>query len=420
MQPMFHRYIGWGLLAGLLIVALLTPTVQARMWLNRALLWRLHRNDQQAVVAFARSLALDPNNVHARWQTSMALAASGDTEGAFATLSPLAQRRPLDPQITQLMLVLFFATGRDQAAVEFYETLDPKPVVPSGIAARLTNRFLLSSGTAPPALARQLLREVFALNMSLSDNQVYEQLWQTNGFWSTEFGQRTQAALAWRSQPISSRTAVALEGDVDPVQVAAMLGTTPDAVRLGAELVINGSFEQGILAEDRPLGWWPAFETTGILNPAAFVMGTDSEHAWGQGRSLRIDGIHEQRLSNRYPARAGYAHAPITLKGQTPYVISFVYRTERTTEPTASVWLTFDSQVVSKNHRLLPATNGRWQRVIIVGWNRGASDAIISPTLQQWSEGSAWFDDFSIKPILLDTPVPPQDALIQIVDVEGT
>lgn len=415
----FRKHIGWGLLVALLAVTLLTPSVRAVAWLNWAQVSRLQGNDRQAASAFARSLALDPNNVHARWQMGMALASSGDAKAALTTLLPLANRRPLEPHIAQLLLALLFARGRDAEALALYQDLNPKPPVPSGIAARLANRLLISSGTVPPTMTSQLLGQVFGLNMSLSECQAYERQWKTASFWSTSFGQRMRAALQWRSQPAGDSKAILQGGHTDQDRVAAMVGIAPTEVQLGAELAINGNFEQYDLVEDRPLGWQLSFETTGYLNPAAFVIGTDHENAWMGGRSVRVDGLHEQRLLGRHIARAGYKHAPLVLTASTSYVISFVYRTERTAVPAASLWLTFDPRVLFANHRFFPPTNGRWQRVTIIGWNRSGKDATVIPTLQQWSEGSAWFDDFSIRPARFSSPVPPQDALVQVTDVAG-
>jgi hypothetical protein len=408
------------LLVALLIAALLTPNVQAIAWLNWAQVARLHGDDRQAAAAFARSLALDPHNTHVRWQMGTFLTSNGDAQAALTTLLPLAHRRPLDPTIARLLLALFFATGRSDEASALYQGLAPKPPVPSGIAARLANRLLVNSGALSPDLTTQLLAQVLSLDMSLPECQVYAQQWKTANFWSTSLGQSIRAALQWRSQPIGDGKAVASEDYTERSRVAAMLGIDPDAVGLGTELVTNGSFEQHDLAEDTPVGWRLSSDIMGYYNPATFVVGVDREHGWMDGRSLRIDGLHEQRLVGRQIARAGYSHAPIPLAVGKPYVISFVYRTARTTSPLgAALWFTYDPQVLFANHRFFPATGGRWQRVTMIGWNRSGKDATVIPTLQQWSEGSAWFDEFSIRAVRLDSPAPPRDALIQVMDADA-
>jgi tetratricopeptide (TPR) repeat protein len=402
---------------GLLVVFVLSPKVQAMAWLNFAQVQRLQDSERQAIAGLKRSLALDPDNSHIRWQLGSALADAGDADAALAALLPLASQRPLHPDLARLTLAMLVAAGREDEAVRLYQDLETKPPLPAGVAARLANRFLLRSGQIPPSVATQLLAQSFGLNPDLPEFGTYQKQFMSADFWSASFGQRVRTALLWRSQSARHGDVLARTDQIDLHHVASVLGIIPSAVQLGPELVTNGSFEQYNLVDDRPQGWYPALQITGQWNLAAFMIGGDSSQAFTGKHALRIDGVRLERLPDREPARAGLGHAPITLAAGSAYVISFVYRTEQTDDVTAALWLTFDPQVLFPFDQRFPATAGQWKRVTIVGWNRSGTVASITPLLRSWGEGSIWFDDFSIRAVSLSSPVPPRDASVQVEDI---
>lgn len=418
------RFVGrpsgrFALMLAMLVTLALSPSVRAAVWLNIAQVQRLKGRDEQAIKPFSRSLALDPDNVHLRWQTAAAQAEAGNGDAAAATLLPLVNHRSLDPNLAKLMLTVLTASEYKDEALHFYQNLENKNLVTSGMAARVADAYLVRSAQIPPVVIRPLLAQVFGLEPARRAFQTFEKQFTLPGFWSTEFGQKLRTALAWRNQPLSRGHPIKRSSHGDTQRVAAMLGVAPSSLHLGSELVRNGSFEKHDVIHDTPAGWrpYPTFETMGDMNIAAFVIGTDRDGAYQGTHSLRIDGLHVERLAVKGPARAAFGHAPIAVDEGTPYVISFVYRTERASDPAAALQVSFDPQLLFAHDLPLSETQGRWRRVIIIAWNRSGKDATVAPLLSSLTDGSVWFDDLSIRPIALSRSIPPRDPLVEVEDV---
>jgi len=229
-------------------------------------------------------------------------------------------------------------------------------------------------------------------------------------------------ALEWFSQDRAPEIDASVS-QPDPQKVADILRIPVENVSLGEELVTNGGFEQlrdWQNWQDVPKGWGPSFMTSGDpWNCAAFIIGTDSHQKFSGNRSIRIDGLLIERKPELEKARAGFWHAPITVTAGTPYVISFVYRTNREDDVKSSLYLSSEPQVLFRYDHLLPATDGVWKQVTIIAWNRKDVDASIRPLLRSWSEGNVWFDEFSIRQVMIDSQVAvsPQKALTRISEV---
>ena len=80
------------------------------------------------------------------------------------------------------------------------------------------------------------------------------------------------------------------------------------------------------------------------------------------------------------------------------------------------MWLSDNPKVLSAGDYALPQTFGMWKRVLFIAWNRSGTTATIQPLLRSFSEGSVWFDVFSIRPLSVCTPISPIDMLPLIVD----
>jgi hypothetical protein len=138
----------------------------------------------------------------------------------------------------------------------------------------------------------------------------------------------------------------------------------------------------------------------GPFNIAAFVVGVDSDNAWNGSRSMRVDGLYREQKPKRSVARAGFWHNDhIPLKPDTPYVISFAYRTYQVKGNVAAVWLTGGKDVLWQHDKRLPPTGGEWIHKTFVGWNHSGGEVRVRPLLRSFGEGSVWFDDFSIREV---------------------
>jgi hypothetical protein len=94
-------------------------------------------------------------------------------------------------------------------------------------------------------------------------------------------------------------------------------------------------------------------------------------------------------------------------------VVSFVYRTAGDEGQLASLFVSADSLSLAGEQWLKP-TGGAWRRVTIIAWNRGGGDAPLTPLLRNWSEGSVWFDELTIRPIRFAQSVTPREPIVEV------
>lgn len=431
----YKRYKRWLLpmIGAILFMVALWPQFIAAALLNYAQVRRL--NGADVARSYQHALSFTPDNLHLRLRTGEALARAGDYTAAVDTLLPFVNTQPQAVDLVRLLIELFIVTGKyDQALVLYMQTPTPPTLAPDAAAALLlglsreptvvptgTQRLLLAhvlrldpQSETFRRLADRLLAPEAATN-PLATALVQTLTWQAVCF-PTHRG--TMAACATAQTPV-----VAL---VSPAMVANMLGVAADALQIGPELITNGDFElTTAYADDQlltpatgdPTGWLPSIMASGNpWNLGAFVVGLDALHHVSGSRSLRIDGLFIDHLSDREPARAGLLYPRVVIESGGPYLISFYYRTERISDIGATVWLSDNPKVLSAGDYALPQTFGAWKRVLLIAWNRSGTTATIQPLLRSFSEGSVWFDAFSIRPLSVRTPISPIDMLPLIVD----
>ena len=132
-----------------------------------------------------------------------------------------------------------------------------------------------------------------------------------------------------------------------------------------------------------------------------FRWGVDSFEVCEGERSSRVEGFWTQMAADREGARAGYWAEEVELAPNTLWVMSFFYRTWNLGDGDASVWVSYDPEVIFAHDHGLPATDGAWRKAVIVGWNKKASAGALKPLLRTWGVGNAWFDGVALRQIRL-------------------
>jgi len=196
----------------------------------------------------------------------------------------------------------------------------------------------------------------------------------------------------------AARSREELKDRTDDISIVAkVLGVQGDELLLGPNLIENAGFEQG---ETSPLGWgWSLMAGSDVWNEAAFFGGVDSFEVYEGERSSRVEGFWTETVADREGARAGYWAKEVELGPNTLWVLSFYYRTWDLSDGDASVWVSYDPEVIFAGDHGLPATDGAWRKAVIVGWNKKASAGVVKPLLRNWGVGNVWFDDVGLRQI---------------------
>jgi len=206
-----------------------------------------------------------------------------------------------------------------------------------------------------------------------------------------------EAAARWQEE-LKARTD-------DKAVVAKVLGVERDELLLEPNLIENPGFEQG---ETSPLGWdWSLMAAGDVWNEATFFGGVDALEVYEGKQSSRVEGFWTERAVDREGARAGYWAKEIELAPNSLWVLSFYYRTWNLSDGDASVWVSYDPQVIFAGDHGLPATYGAWRKAVIIGWNKKASTGVVKPLLRNWGVGSVWFDDVGLREIHIQGPIQP-------------
>lgn len=200
-----------------------------------------------------------------------------------------------------------------------------------------------------------------------------------------------EAAARWQEE-LKARTD-------DKAIMAEVLGIEGDGLILGLNLIENAGFEEGRAS---PLGWdWGIWAGSDVWNEAAFFGGVDSFEVYEGERSLRVEGFWTEMAADREGARAGYWGREIEIAPNTLWALSFYYKTWNLDDGDARVWFSGDPEVISAMEHRLPATDGKWRKAVIVGWNKKASAGVVKSLLRNWGVGSVWFDDVGLRQIHL-------------------
>jgi hypothetical protein len=403
----------------LLFSLVLGPSLRRATIINTALLAEIRGCREKAIELLIRALDLFPDDSRIRWQAGVALARAGNSRVAARIMLPMTQQDITGPVVLNAVLTVFLDSGWEEEALRAYESADESQLyLTSTNAAKLATNYIDETGGLSITLSRfnQLLSQALGMNAPSLDFALLSEKLVDESFWSTDIAERLYDSLVWRG-----RNAVpADESNVsmpNKEYIAELLKIKVSDIFLGEELVTNGMFEQHINASDTPVGWKLSFMTDrSHWNRAVFVVGTDSNRAFNGNYSLRIDGVYVEQQTGRAPARAGLWHGSIKVAVGEPYVISFVFRTEQTSDRAASLWISAEPDFFGE--RFLPNTGGDWRRATIVVWSK---DEIFAPLLRLWREGKVWFDDFSIRPIILDQGIRGpivEDILMRIDEAE--
>lgn len=404
-----------------LIIALLLTNfshLQARWLLNQAQVQFLHGIDQLAQYQQALKLASEDENI--RWQAGAALVRSGDIRSAGTVLLPLAHWET-NLNVMHLLLSSLLTARRDDIAMQVYQSTTLPLHLPVGVATRLLiNARIQTAIVLSNDQMKNLLANTFGLDTSTPAFQKFATNTIVPEFWQQALGKQLSIALQWRQRSSSPTEIACGHKDIHSSNnIAQLLGVQTNQFELGHELVSNGDFEIYDSWADTPNAWHEAFLTAGTpWNLALFLPGVDTQLSFSGCRALRIDGLYIEHSAEHEPARAGFIYDPIPTLANQPYVISFVYRTSADVHDLVSMWISQDPKVLFANELALAPTQDSWKQVTIIAWNRKGEQASIQPFLRSWSEGSVWFDNFSMRPLLLKTPITEREAIIDIHNIE--
>lgn len=396
---------------------MLFPSIYGRALLNIAQLNFVHGNDQTSL--YLKALEILPNDLWIRLQTSASLSRTSNIDAAISILLPIPTKL-LDVYTTRVVMGILVDANYQSEAIQLYESLKQPIVFNPSIAVFILNSYVTIQKQIPPDKASNLLVQAFGLDPLMPEFQSLLAKVKSPAFSQDELALRLrESSVSWHRESQSLTELMKLKNPPIPsvpdlTYISALLNITPANLKLGNELIINGDFTQYNSISGSPEGWTRSFMSTGSpWNLGAFVSDVDAG-------ALRIDGLLIERHPQREYARAGFwLSNPITVTAFTPYVITFLYRTQDVIyEPNVTFWLSQDADVLITHDYMLPATNGDWKRVIVIAWNRSDKEATIKPLLHLWSEGSAWFDNFSVRPLFLKTPIAAREAIVDIHNLE--
>jgi len=398
-----------------LVAAIQSRSLASSVLLDLAEVAALHGRTLRST--FVKAITLEPRNEQKRMQAGRALAEAGDFHTAIDILLPLVNASSPPAPGMGLLISLLFAGGYANEAFDIFDKLQPHPPVTPNVAAKLIQRYLAQDMSSWPNVRSELLSTVLGIDLTtVAALPLYNQLTRPD-LWSTLLGKKLADALGWRAkQPPASAIA-----DRPPApslyEIGMLLGVSTAGATLGTNLLTNGNLTKYDFVEDRYVGWAPSYMCTGDpWNLGVFVLGPDGQTSAPVYRSLRVDALQVNHLPSLQPARAGFAHSPIPLNEDVPYVLSFAYRTEQTDNSAAAIWVSDTARVFFAGDHSLSATHGTWKQVTIIAWNRSGAPASIAPLLRSFGVGSVWFKDISLYSLggIARLHLAPRDAIIDV------
>lgn len=408
-----HSTFGLKLTGLLLLLTIVSPVLLAFLAINIAQLEQLRGISRTDLYRLALSLA--PFSGHIRWQTGAALARVGEAEAAATTLLPLLNER-LNPRIAQTLLTALVDADRVTEALRVYQQLPSRTPIHPDTATRMLAAARSMHHDLGPNRTQWLFATAFRLDAESKESNSLVSQSGSESFWVTDLGRELLRALVGSTQrdslpPDKGSGFVAVE-----TIVAQTLGVSVNQLSLGPELVMNGDFARRDSQRGAPVGWSPSYMTNGkIWNVGLFVLSVRDEIA-------QVRGIYVESEASKEPARAGFWHlTPIHVEPDMPYVLSFLYRTNgMSPQPTlqASVWVTAEPFVLIQNDYPLPPTEGKWKRVVIIGWNQSGRGTTLQPLLRSFSVGVAEFAQISLRRIALSQVSRPVPTAVVIQDVD--
>lgn len=186
-------------------------------------------------------------------------------------------------------------------------------------------------------------------------------------------------------------------------------------ITLGPNLVASGNFRGWDDQRTAP-GWaWIDQATGGKSNRALFVAAPDNLEPWA-GPSIRISGLWRDADSAGATAAFGARAPALSLEPRSAYLAACYYRTERVPDDGANVYVSDDPmRLVPGGDIRLPATGGRWRRVVVLVPNPSSASVTIIPLLRSASVGDIWFCGFEIRKIRLPDARVPQSVVSRVL-----
>lgn len=389
-----------------LVFVIVSPFMRSRLLLNVAQLARIR--GEKTPELLKASLAANQQDPHLRWQVGEGLADAGDYRAAVEVLLPLETSTTFQPLGVKTLIESLVRIGEASYAYKLFVERQEALPLDAWAASRLWLNIAAGHTPVEWTSFSRLIEQALSHNLSIGELQLLSQLLADDEFGQRQAGQHLLEVLRYRSASCCRDIKSSISAKVSVDDISAMMNIPTSSLDLGPELAANGEFTAVNAGDSMPAGWSPSYMTTGNpWNRALFVLGIDDGAA-------RVDGIIVEQRADLEPARAGFWHPVIPVKQRTPYLISFVYRTQNVSSSKlgATFYLSDDDAVITGVDHPLPPTDNKWTQVIIVGWNRREQDTYIQPLLRSFSEGTVWFDNFSVKEILVQVPLMPREPIV--------
>lgn len=410
----------------ILLAMFSSPVTYSSARVNWALFQHLASKESDLMPVYEHVQYQFPKNNYYRFQLALALFRRGEYNGVIQEMLQL-NGTSSSTSIELLFTALANEKLHSSAVDEFQkhlnfsnkEQLDFAEKLSPAASAAILLSYLESSRTIDADVKNTLIVNTFPFKddfeKSLIVNEYEAQFINNNVRESPLY-----STLNWLSRPIYQFLPMWGDNSIENTlvnEVAEMLQVQADQIKLSEEYVINGNFERNHILTNTPEYFGHSFMSDGTQwNRGYFVVGLDIDESTHGGFTIRIDGITIESKPNYEPARAGIWYlTPITVKTNTPYLISLRYKTHGFNgQPGAAIWLSYEPDVIWGNDMFLPPTDGEWVNVRIIGWNRLAHDSTIQPLLRSFTIGNVWFDDLSIRSLKTQSDIGSQKNIIKI------
>jgi hypothetical protein len=403
-----------------LLVMLFASQIAALLMMNVAQLLRLH--GETRIDLFNQALNIAPQNRHIRLQAGNAHIQNGDDSVAAVMLSPLILPNP-ENQDKLSMIIALAGSGRVTESIAIFKDSGLAEKLPRGVALHM-----LDAAMGMPHLrlsnadALGLYRRSFALGDTLEANRFFDarfnpsKAMDNSQLFRTDWGWRVVVPRTPLSTPLSQIDCAMSKSQLSNI-VAQKIHLNATDIALGNNAIGSGDFENVNFETDQFVGWRESYMSTGHpWNFGLFVMGPDWGGCSDGKRMMRIEGLYVDHLNAKEPSRAGLWGSEFLVPPKTPYVITFLYRTEGVPDYSATLYLEDSSKSFDRGEVVLPPSDGKWQRVVLIAWNATPQTAKIMPLLRSFSEGSVAFDNFEAYVISSQKIITPTSSELSIVN----
>lgn len=190
--------------------------------------------------------------------------------------------------------------------------------------------------------------------------------------------------------------------------VAELLSVPVESMELGPNL-IKGEF--GSDWKSMPL-------SGGVWNRALFKVAFDDweVHACPGDFVVRLTGLWIQRKREFHQARVGFRYlGDVWLEPESPYLLSVLYKTSGLSDiDSPAIWVSGDPSVLFSSHLALPPTKGGYRKLYVLAWNQDEAAKLI-PQLENWTTGTPWFSQVSIRKVIFSSDSRQIDRSIRMV-----